>query len=233
MEEKIRWEFKLVKSSQSFRSLWEFLDQDGNGLLSHRQFLYQMKQPKRRAAVNIMVTTVEADVGVGVPTCTSGPIGKLEIVSLVGSHLPKVDAMKEIDTYCALTYGAQQAHTNVAKKNCAPQWTFPGRDAGTKRELASVEFSVESLRDMPPMEIKVFEEVAEVEDVQVQLSSNESEGVLLKEANEIGEVEISAEDIVDIMGAGNVSNVFLSHISACVWREGGREGGRFIYNRDR
>jgi len=38
----MRWELKIVKLREDVKALWEFLDENGNGLLSHRQFLYQV-----------------------------------------------------------------------------------------------------------------------------------------------------------------------------------------------
>ena len=205
LEEKIRWEFKLVKSRDSFKALWEFLDQDGTGLLSHRQFLYQMKRPMRRATVDFSATineTVEHQSGGEAASSVSAPIGKLEIASMAsGSPLP--DA---IGTYCTITFGNQHAKTNVAKQSsAATRWSFPGRSlSDMTRELATLEMSVESLQNMPKMQIKVFEDTTPQEQVHGLSDRTRS-----TEASGIGEVEICAEKLVDIMSNGNVS--YLNH----------------------
>lgn len=195
-EEKVRWELKLLKDSDSCKALWEFLDQDGNGQLSHRQFLYQMKRPMRSASVGIsavVVENAEDQSGVIEASHASAPIGKLEITSLLGSHLPA------IETYCTITFGAQHAMTNVVKQTPAPRWTFPGPSV-TPLELEYVEFSVNSLSSMPSMQIDVFAGATEVGRAHEFVDVRSTD-----EANKIGEVDICADDLIDIMSSGTVS----------------------------
>ena len=58
MYEVMRWEMRVLKSKQQFKDLWEFLDEDGNGKLTHRQFLYQMKWSQKSVAVQIQTSVV-------------------------------------------------------------------------------------------------------------------------------------------------------------------------------
>ena len=129
----------------------------------------------------------------------SAPIGKLEIASIaLGSPLP--DA---IGTYCTIRFGTQYARTNVAKQtSAATRWTFPGQSPSDKtRELATLEMSVESLQNMPKMQVNVFEDTTPQEQVHGLSGRTRS-----TEVNGIGEVEICAEKLVDIMSNGNVSS---------------------------
>ena len=58
MYEVMRWEMRVLRSKQQFKDLWEFLDEDGNGKLTHRQFLYQMKWSQKSVAVQIQTSVV-------------------------------------------------------------------------------------------------------------------------------------------------------------------------------
>ena len=63
MQEKMRWELKVISSNRAFNELWEFLDENGNGQLTHRQFLYQMKKPMQDHGVAVSVEVGEVVVG--------------------------------------------------------------------------------------------------------------------------------------------------------------------------
>ena len=187
LEEKLRWELKVAKSRKIFKDLWEFLDENGDGHLTHRQFLYQMKKQLRRAGTCRFETQeVELDRSNSLTRC-----GKLD-VTLGGSHMPKTGLFKDISTFCVLTQGQAVFRTNVAENSFGPRWTFQGRVPGVS--LSSLELEIPDVERVLPLLVQVFDNDADSADA------------------EIGNVEIDEEDLKEIMGAGNVIFCFGSKI---------------------
>jgi hypothetical protein len=179
LEEKLRWDLKVVKSRKSFKDLWEFLDENGNGQLTHRQFLYQMKKPLRWTRAVSLETQEFHQLNRSQPTRS----GKLD-VTLFGSHLPRTGLFKDISTYCVLTQGARTHKTNVVRDSLEHRWTFQGRMPGVS--LSFLELEVPDIEHVLPLLVQVFD--------------NDDDSAHA----EVGNAKISKEALKEIMYAHHV-----------------------------